>query len=114
LTIWELFAEALRLAVPGSLLAGALPPRWHWRACRYPVLGHIGFARPPLRTDEPITSIAEAWPSEARRGRRPAGRTEGARWGHPPAPVRDQSGDGSGNLARELPHTKWDHPKLFL
>ena len=29
LTTWELFAEALRLAVPGSLLAGALPPRWH-------------------------------------------------------------------------------------
>ena len=29
LTIWELFAEAFRLAVPGSLLAGALPPRWH-------------------------------------------------------------------------------------
>ena len=26
LTTWELFAEALRLAVPGSLLAGALPP----------------------------------------------------------------------------------------
>ena len=29
LTTRELFAEALRLAVPGSLLAGALPPRWH-------------------------------------------------------------------------------------
>ena len=30
LTTWELFAEALRLAVPASFeLAGALPPRWH-------------------------------------------------------------------------------------
>ena len=30
LTTWELFAEALRLAVPGSFeLAGVLPPRWN-------------------------------------------------------------------------------------
>ena len=30
LTIWELFAEALRLAVPGSFdAARPLPPRWH-------------------------------------------------------------------------------------
>ena len=30
LTTWELFAEALRLAVPGSFdAARPLPPRWH-------------------------------------------------------------------------------------
>ena len=30
LTIWELFAEALRLVVPGSFEAARpLPPRWH-------------------------------------------------------------------------------------